>query len=186
MSEPLVEQQSFSPEAVPQKPLGQDIDGITWKRVSDRYMKLRLMQRIIWTLVLVFVFSIPLLGHLLLDWSLPLWLVYFLPVLMLVWQLSLFVLVPRQVRSWGYAEFDEHILVTRGLLSRRTTAVPYGRMQLVDVKSGPIESMLKLATVELQTASADTNAIIHGLEQSEADRLRDVLTVRGEEQMMKM
>lgn len=83
-------------------------------------------------------------------------------------------------RSWGYAELADDLYVTRGLWFRRLTAVPYGRMQVVEVESGPIERALGLATVKLVTASASTDATIPGLPPAEAARLRDRLTELGE------
>lgn len=170
----------------PTPALQQDPRSIDWTRVSARYLKLRLIQHGIWCVLCVGIFSIPLVGIYLWDWGFPLWLAVALVAGMVLWQLVGFFLIPRQVKSWGYAEFEHHLVLVRGVLSRRVTSVPYGRMQTVEVSSGPIESMFKLASVELQTASAGTSATIHGLEQSEAERLRDVLTDRGETQLVKM
>lgn len=49
------------------------------------------------------------------------------------------------LRLLGYAELDEDLYITRGLWFRRLTAVPYGRMQVVEVESGPIERAFGLA-----------------------------------------
>jgi len=90
------------------------------------------------------------------------------------------VLIVRSVRSWGYAERAEDLLVTHGVLYRRLVVVPYGRMQLVDVTAGPIERKFGIATVRLHTASAGTDARIRGLPPDEAARLRDRLAALGE------
>jgi membrane protein YdbS with pleckstrin-like domain len=66
------------------------------------------------------------------------------------------------------------------VLYRNLVAVPYGRMQLVEVASGPLERAFGLASVSLKTASAETNATIPGLTPDEAARLRDRLTELGE------
>ena len=60
------------------------------------------------------------------------------------------------------------------------SVVPYGRMQFIDVTSGPIERIFGLATVKLHTAAAATDARIPGLDQQEAARLRDRLAALGE------
>ena len=60
--------------------------------------------------------------------------------------------------------------------------VPYGRMQYVDVQSGPLEQAFKIASVHLHTASPGTSARIPGLPAAEAARLRDRLTSLGESQ----
>ncbi|MFD3719286.1 PH domain-containing protein [Streptomyces sp. NPDC058674] len=95
----------------------------------------------------------------------------------LVWG---WVLLGRNWRSWRYAERADDLLISRGVLWREETAVPYGRMQLVEVTSGPLERRFGLASVQLHTAAAATDAKIPGLVPAEAERLRDRLTELGE------
>lgn len=83
-------------------------------------------------------------------------------------------------RSWGYAERADDLLVRRGMLIRRLSVVPYGRMQFVDVTAGPIDRIFRLSTVQLHTAAAATDARIPGLPADEAQRLRDRLAALGE------
>ena len=42
-------------------------------------------------------------------------------------------------RSWAYEERGDDLVVSRGVLFRRVSVVPYGRMQFVDVTAGPFE-----------------------------------------------
>lgn len=86
----------------------------------------------------------------------------------------------RHQRSWGYAEREDDLVITHGIWFRRAVAVPYGRMQFVDVQAGPIDQLFGLATVTLHTASTRTAATIPGLERAEAARLRHRLTELGE------
>ncbi|MFD7083611.1 PH domain-containing protein [Streptomyces sp. NPDC002181] len=90
------------------------------------------------------------------------------------------VLLGRNWRSWRYAERADDLLISRGVLWRAQTVVPYGRMQLVEVTSGPLERRFGLASVQLHTAAAATDAKIPGLAPEEAQRLRDRLTELGE------
>ncbi|MEU3843073.1 PH domain-containing protein [Streptomyces sp. NPDC028635] len=90
------------------------------------------------------------------------------------------VLLGRNWRSWRYAERADDLLISRGVLWREETVVPYGRMQLVEVTSGPVERYFGLAGVQLHTAAAATDAAIPGLDPAEAERLRDRLTELGE------
>jgi membrane protein YdbS with pleckstrin-like domain len=83
-------------------------------------------------------------------------------------------------RSWGYAERDDDLIVTRGLLFRRVSVVPYGRMQFIDVTAGPLDRAFGLATVQLHTAAAASDARIPGLVRVDADALRDRLATVGE------
>ncbi len=86
----------------------------------------------------------------------------------------------RNQRSWGYAENDDDLLVTSGVMFKRLVAIPYGRMQFVDVEAGPLARAYGVATVTLHTASAETAADIPGLPAAEATRLRNRLTELGE------
>lgn len=88
----------------------------------------------------------------------------------------------RRYRSWGYCERSRDLLVRRGVLVRRLTVVPYGRMQLVDVTAGAAERLFGLATIKLHTAASTTDARIPGLPPDEASRLRDQLAALGEAQ----
>ncbi len=88
--------------------------------------------------------------------------------------------VRRRVRAWGYLEREEDLLVRRGVLVRRLSVVPYGRMQLVEVTAGLAERAFGLSTVKLHTAAAHSDARIPGLEPDEAARLRDRLAALGE------
>jgi membrane protein YdbS with pleckstrin-like domain len=88
--------------------------------------------------------------------------------------------VGRQVRSWGYAERADDLLVRHGVAFRTVVVVPYGRMQYVDVYAGPVDRIFGLAKVQLHTASARSDAYIPGLPPQEAARLRDRLASRGE------
>ena len=98
-------------------------------------------------------------------------------VLVLVWA---WFAVGRNFRSWGYAERDDDLIVTHGAMFKKLTVVPYGRMQLVDVKAGPIERAFGLVRVKLHTAAATTDAQVCGLAPADAGTLRDRLTALGE------
>jgi uncharacterized protein len=89
-------------------------------------------------------------------------------------------LIFRAVRSWGYAERVDDLLVRHGLMVRHLSIVPYARMQFVDVSAGPLERLFGLAAVELHTAAAASDARIPGLAGPEAARLRDRLAALGE------
>jgi membrane protein YdbS with pleckstrin-like domain len=86
----------------------------------------------------------------------------------------------RRVRAWGYAERDDDLLVRRGVMFRRLSVIPYGRMQFVDVTAGPVERTFGLATVRMHTAAAASDARVPGLSAGDAARLRDNLTTLGE------
>ena len=86
-----------------------------------------------------------------------------------------FGLVPRWVKAIGYQLRTDDLIFRRGILFRRQVAVPYGRLQLVDVSRGPISRLLGLSELSLVTAAVSTGVTIPGLPQAEAEELRDHL-----------
>jgi uncharacterized protein len=150
-----------------------DLPGVEWTPVSDRLV---LARRLVAAAGAVVGLAVVVVGAVLL-WS-PWWLVAGAVLLALDgWQ---WWLAGRQVRAIGYAEREDDLLVRRGILFRSLAVVPYGRMQYVDVSAGPLERWLGIATVQLHTASASSDATIPGLRPEEAARLRDRLSRRGE------
>jgi membrane protein YdbS with pleckstrin-like domain len=148
-----------------------------WKRLSPNFRSLRRLT------TLVFIplgFSIP---ALIVGFASGRWWISGI-----IWAVAAVIvgirlgLIERTYRSWGYVEREDDLYVTHGVLFRSLVAVPYGRMQLVEVESGPLERAFGLATVTLKTASPETNAAIPGLAPEEAARLRDRLTELGEAQ----
>lgn len=158
-----------------------DPTGITWQRVSPKYVTVRLAEWAAANAVAVLVLSLPLVFVLVGWWRWPpLWLAILVPALTLVVALWRLVLIPRQVRAIGYAEREDDLLIRGGIFFQRAMAVPYGRMQYVDIGVGPIERGLGLCTLKLHTASPGTNATIPGLPAAEGARLREQLAARGE------
>lgn len=86
----------------------------------------------------------------------------------------------RTARSWKFLERPDDLLIEHGIMVRRQVVVPYGRMQFVDIKVGPLERMLGIATLQLHTAAAASDARIPGLAPARAEQLRDRLAARGE------
>jgi len=150
--------------------------GEAWQSISSKLVTARRL-----TLSIVLIPMLALWAWLAFDTRIPAWI---FPVVLIV-SLALFGwawwLIGRRVRSWGYAERNDDLLVTCGILRRRLVIVPYGRMQLVDLTAGPIDRWFGITTVQLHTAAAATDATIPGLEPGVAADLRDRLAARGEQ-----
>jgi membrane protein YdbS with pleckstrin-like domain len=150
-----------------------DPPGEPWVRVSPRLATVRRIGLLAFGVPVAAVAAVA-------GYFVHLWLAVMVAVIavaLLAWS---WVVVGRTVRSWGYAERAEDLLVTSGVLRRQLVVVPYGRMQFVDVSAGPLDRHFGLATVQLHTAAAATDAAIPGLGPDEAARLRDRLAARGE------
>ncbi len=147
-----------------------------WTPVSPKLTRARRL-----TLALVYVLVVAAVVALFWIPDVPVWVAWVsvgVAVVVFGW---LWWLIGRRVRSFGYAERGDDLLVSSGIMFRRLVIVPYGRMQLVDVKAGPIDRWLGITTVQLHTAAATTDASIPGLEPDIAAGLRDRLARRGEQ-----
>jgi membrane protein YdbS with pleckstrin-like domain len=149
-------------------------DTVEWRPVSSKLITVELIARAAWMVVF--------LAGLGVGWALQgsrFWPAGMVVVVAYgIWRS---IVTVRAVRAWGYAERDLDLLVRHGLLIRRLSIVPYARMQYVDVTAGPLERAFGLATVQLHTAAAASDARVPGLPPAEAARLRDRLTTLGED-----
>ncbi len=146
-------------------------EGVEFRPVSPSLAKVRLIGAAIYFLIPAVVFAV-----LAIVLSAYFWIGVGVCAALFVWMLWL---IPRQVRALGYATTDSDLLVRRGIMWRRLDVVPYGRIQFVDVHEGPIARAVGIASCELHTAAASTDAKIDGLPVEEANRLREQLVTQG-------
>ncbi|GAA2176902.1 hypothetical protein GCM10009847_00680 [Leucobacter tardus] len=146
-----------------------------WKRVSSKYAVADLVTNLILVLVVIAVGVVVLVVA---DEPAP-WVLAGIGVLSLVLLVNA-VLAFRRVKAIGYVLRDDDLLFRRGILFERVIAVPYGRLQLVDVTRGPLLRALGLATLKFVTASAATGVHLPGLPMADAETLRDRLVELAE------
>jgi len=107
----------------------------------------------------------------------PRWLLFF--AIGALW-LGSMILVPFRVRAMKYRLRDDDFVFRRGIIFQRQVAVPYGRLQLIDVSRGPVARILGLSELRLVTASASSGVVIPGIVRDRALRLRDDLVAVAE------
>lgn len=160
---------------------GIDLTGVTFAPASPKLTPVKLISSSIGHLIWLVVFSVPLVLKLLGPWEgLWAWTAWGLPaIVVLSWLVDL-VLIPRRVRAMGWAEREDDVLWREGLLFRSVYAVPYGRLQYVDVSDGPLLRRFGLQTLTLKTAASGSDVTLEGLPRETADELREVLMARGQ------
>ncbi|MDP9020442.1 MAG: PH domain-containing protein [Actinomycetota bacterium] len=82
-------------------------------------------------------------------------------------------------RAWRYELTDSTLELRRGLVVRTHSAIPYFRVQHIDITRSPIERALGLSQLVVRTAAATTDARIPGIAAADAERLRDVVLARS-------
>lgn len=147
-----------------------------WTPLSSRYVPLRRLDAVLGWGFLTALVAVPLFIFTDWPWGLAAVGVGLIMIAWRGWRQSAI------VRAWGFAERDTDLYIRSGIFYRRLTVVPYGRMQAVEVTAGPLQRAFKVATVKLVTASAQSDAVIPGLDPDAAAALRDRLTERGETQ----
>jgi uncharacterized protein len=150
-----------------------EIPNTDWRRVSPRYIVVDFVGTLVFAVIACAATSLPaiLSGNTLL-WAIP-------GSLAVIFIITL-ALTPRRVRSIGYQLRDDDLLFRRGLMFQRFVAVPYGRMQLVDINRGPLDRAVGLSELKFVTAAAATGVVIPGLIASDAEELRDRLVQLAE------
>lgn len=148
-----------------------------WQRVSPRYAWVDLIFNLIWVFLIgvgyLFVVSV-------ISEEKPPFMVHLIVVILLIVLFVNSILAFRRVRAIGYQLREDDLLFRRGIMFERVIAVPYGRLQLVDVTRGPLLRMLGLANLKFVTASAATGVNLPGLPMDEAEALRDRLVELAE------
>ncbi len=129
---------------------------IEWRRVSPKYLWVDLLGTLIGMVITVGALSLPAIFTRI-PWF---WL---LPAAAAVVFIVTLALTPRRVRAIGYVLREDDLVFRRGILFQRTVAVPYGRMQLVDINRGPFDRAFGLSELKFVTAAAATGVTIPGL-----------------------
>ena len=97
-----------------------------------------------------------------------------LVVVVLVWWIP-----SARYARWRWRLTPLAIELEHGVVIRRHEAVPYFRIQQIDVNHGPLDRLLGLATLEVTTASASGSAGLPGIAAEEAPSVRAELLARA-------
>ncbi len=144
-----------------------------WHQVSRKYLTVQLIANgILLAIVVAVVLVLTLVLHQV--WA---WIPGGIVILILLWTIAI---LPRQARAIGYQLREDDLVFRRGILWQRLVAVPYGRMQLVDITHGPLDRGFGIAQLKFVTAAASTGVVIPGLAQETAETLRDHLIAVAE------
>lgn len=165
---------SAAPGSVPTLSCG-NLEG-EWTRVSTKYAWADLAINLLLVLAVAAVFVVVFLTN---SDELPIPVMIVFPLITVALIVNA-ILAFRRVRAIGYILRADDLLFRRGIMFERIVAVPYGRLQLVDVTRGPLLRALGLATLKFVTASAATGVQLPGLRVEDAEALRDRLVELAE------
>ena len=162
-----------------------------WVRAHPSYTKIRLIQVVGLFITLVGVFTALTVMFEMMRSSdvLPktTWLSALtgaIAAVLVVWCIWWAALLPRRTRALGYSLRPNHLMARQGLLFRHVTSIPYGRIQYVDVDSGPLERAHHLVRLTIRTAGVTASKVtLYGIPTECGQQLRELLIRRADERM---
>ena len=154
-----------TPDALPENP-------DAWRRVSRKYITVEVIS---WGITALIFFAATIPMHIFVPWVA--WVATAFIVLLVGGNL---LVLPRRVRAIGFQLRDDDLLFRKGIMFHRQVAVPYGRMQLVDINRGPLLRAFGLSELKFVTAATSSDLTIPGLPFEEAEQLRDELVALAE------
>jgi uncharacterized protein len=105
------------------------------------------------------------------------WVAYAGLVVLLLVAVTHTLVMPRwRFRVHRWEATDDAVYTQAGWLNQQWRVAPMSRIQTVDTQRGPLQQLLKLATVTVTTASAAGPLHIEGLDQTLAAELVEQLT----------
>ena len=162
-----------------------------WVRAHPSYTKIRLIQVVGLFITLVGVFTALTVMFEMMRSSdvLPktTWLSALtgaIAAVLVVWCIWWAALLPRRTRALGYSLRPNHLMARQGVLFRHVTSIPYGRIQYVDVDSGPLERAHHLVRLTIRTAGVTASKVtLYGIPAEHGQQLRQLLIRRADERM---
>ncbi|WP_227468225.1 PH domain-containing protein [Microbacterium sp. YJN-G] len=164
---PALDDGTYEQLRTPRNPAALALDGV-WHQISPRYVASQFVQNAIFIAIVV---AAAFVIGLVLEQT---WVWVPAAVVIAITVITLIVL-PRQAKALGYMLRDDDVVFRKGILWQRMVAVPYGRMQLVDITQGPLDRAFGVSQLKMVTAAATTGVQIPGLTQGAAEALRDTL-----------
>ncbi|HLT66550.1 MAG TPA: PH domain-containing protein [Microbacterium sp.] len=146
---------------------GLALDG-TWHQISKKYVVSQVVQDVFWLAVVLIAATVVTVatGE---PWA-------FIPAgIISLFIIASLVILPRQAKALGYMLRGDDVVFRKGILWQRMIAVPYGRMQLIDITHGPLDRVFGVSKLKMVTAAASTGVEIPGLTTAGAEALRDTL-----------
>jgi len=144
------------------------------KALSSKYWNVILINIVIVLLLLVSgVYAVMWIYEILLPYS------YVFAIIYILFAAGLIKIYSISFKRRGFTVREKDLIYTSGVLSATTTIVPFNRVQHVALNEGVFSRMYKLGTLEVFTAGGATgNLKVHGLEISEANKLKELLLKR--------
>lgn len=143
-------------------------------RLSPRFILWRTLNTLFWAMGVIGLYLVP---YFVFD-SARTWLEPLLWVLVAVFAVNLLFMPTYRYYVHRWETTEEAVYTLSGWISREWRIVPISRIQTIDTVQGPLEQLLRLATVKVTTVAADKHGVsIEGLDVEVAKATVDRLNV---------
>jgi len=166
-TDPVLDEGTYTRIHEPRAGGGLALDGV-WHQISPKYVISQTIQNV--AVIVILVAACIAIGVFTQQW----WHAIGFGVVVAITLFSQIIL-PRQARALGYMLREDDLVFRRGILWQRMVAVPYGRMQLIDITHGPLDRAFGISKLKMVTAAATSGVEIPGLALTASEALRDTL-----------
>lgn len=103
---------------------------------------------------------------------------YIVAGIIVLW-IFIFILLKKSFKFRSYALREHDIFYRHGILSRKTTIIPFNRIQHIAINEGFISRYFKLAQLQIFTAGSDSDDLkISGLLKEDAEKIKEAILGR--------
>lgn len=147
---------------------------VQYEPLERKYLQVQFIGGMLTMMILMVVFTVALIntGY----WEYPAWrwAAIVLWLLILIWQL---IKIRKGFEKKSYALRQKDIIYRTGWIFKKSTIIPFSRVQHCDIKQGPVERMYDLARLNIYTAGGSTSDMtIPGLSPERAEQLKQYVS----------
>lgn len=156
-----------------------DVTKIDFKKISKHYLKVILINISIFFLVLLAGLIVWI--EFFLKEEIPNFTIYFY-ILFTSLFIIIYIVFIVGFKKRKYAVRDKDISYKSGILLKKTTTVPFNRVQHIEIDQGPISRLFKLATLSVFTAGDSSDDLkISGLLKEDAIKIKEFISFKIDE-----
>lgn len=156
-----------------------DVTKIDFKKISKHYLKVILINISIFFLVLLAGLVVWI--EFFLKEEIPNFTLYFYILFFSLFTI-IYIVFTIGFKKRKYAVREKDISYKSGILFKKTTTVPFNRVQHIEIDQGPISRLFKLATLSVFTAGDSSDDLkISGLLKEDAIKIKEFISFKIDE-----
>lgn len=153
-----------------------DITKIEFKRINSKYLKVILFNISLFFIILLV--GLVLWIEFFLNKEIPNYTIYFYFTFTSIFAF-IYIVFSIGFKKRKYAVREKDVSYKSGILFKKTTTVPFNRIQHIEIDQGPISRFFKLATISVFTAGDSSDDLkISGLLKEDALKIKEFISTK--------